>query len=83
MNKYKITWLGNRTWNAEKYNISRPDITKAPLNNPFDLHPNAQKAWFYNIFWGVGKNDTYFYGKTNIKLEKIMLKIPKLFELVN
>ena len=63
MNTNKNTWLGNRTWNTAKYNI-----TKGPINNPLNSHPNALKAWFYNIFWGGGKNDlykmiSYFNGK--------------------
>ena len=33
------------------------DTDDYDINNPFDSHRSSQKAGFYNIFWGVGKND--------------------------
>ena len=46
-------------WNNLAINllIKFIDTDNYDINNPFDFHPSAQKAWFYNIFWGVGKND--------------------------
>ena len=52
MNTNKITSLGNRTRDTDKYNIT---IKKGPINNPLDSHPNALKACIFNIFFGGGK----------------------------